>query len=1469
MSETQRLQQRLQRLERQLELARKTAGLTHRTYVFDGTSAATCRLVPDGALPEDHHDTSAWPTITEAMERRGFDPAYWPALLDAVQACVDGKTTEFEVEYSLVLPDGSVRWEVARGGVTHDANGKPFTLEGVTIDITTRKLGEEKTRKLVESIETALQGSGTALWEIEVDADAVPPRLTNKLWMAGSLGDVGGDRQHAVESMLAPEVQARMDAAISANLRGETDEYQFEYRLKDSEGAAPRWRYGRGRTIRSPEGKPLRFVGTSIDITELKQAQEEKQRATAMLELATKLSNVYVWRFDFVNGEVDNAGATFINVWESLGYDAATAPSNFASSLGLVVLEEDQPPVMAALEAAIRGETPTYEAEYRVRHADGSIHWNLARGIVSHDANGVPVSWIGTSIDVTAVKAVAQEARRNKERLELSILGSRTCTWDFELDDGTLAGSRASYTNVFELIGYTTEDEAKHFPDAVSALIPPNNQAAWLADVQSHLDGTSREWENVFPVRFKDGSERWHLGRGVIQRDPAGRARRLTGISIDITDRMRMEQALRDSEQRFRAMFENAAVGFVITSPDAVFLDCNDMLCKIVGYSRDELIGKFAPSVLWPEDVPAALERLRALVAGEVAQQSYDRRFHHQDGTTVSANVTFSVMSRDESGRPSRIFGIFQDITERKKLEERLELGIRGSGTTVFDLELTQVGSGISVGGTPPGTPRSSLTLIGWENLGYESAPPLTDSYRIGELVQHPDDRQRARDATEAYLRGESPRLETEYRVIHPIDGSISWRLCRGQAVRDPAGKPARLIGSLVDITEIKRIEEELHAARQAAELANRAKDEFLANVSHEIRTPMNAILGMTELALDAAETAHQRQLLSTVKVAARNLLHVINDLLDFSKITAGKLALDHADFSLRAVLGDTLRALAVRAHRKGLELVCHVHRDVPDFYFGDAGRVRQVLTNLVGNAIKFTARGEVVVQVTIDPDAPHDDAVPLQFRVRDTGVGIAPEKHASIFRAFEQEDASTTRKFGGTGLGLTISAQLATLMGGAITVQSEPGRGSTFTFTARIAPSSKPEWTGLASHGPLEGVEVLVVDDNDTNRGILMEWLGDWRMRPTAAADRASTFAALERARHSSTPYALLLLDGRMPDVDGITLAAQIRDRFGPSAHRIILMASDHNPALAARSRDAGIHAYVLKPVQQSELLETIWAVMTSSGHVDSNLGVAAPEPTAPAPPARRTRALYVLVAEDNELNVTLLRELLAQRGHTVEIASNGRTALELATRNGAAYDVMLLDLHMPELDGFEVVHAIREHERETAKHLPIIALTARSSARDREKAIAAGMDDFLSKPIEVEALWSAIVRVTAAALPSERHPSGLLDARAIVRMCGGRPAVLDRLCEVFRRSVPDQMTQTRIALEERDWPRLRIAAHMLAGTLSAFSSIAGALSSALEDAAISEDVELCTTLVGRLESMCTALVEDTRGLTLEALGL
>jgi CheY-like chemotaxis protein/HPt (histidine-containing phosphotransfer) domain-containing protein len=432
--------------------------------------------------------------------------------------------------------------------------------------------------------------------------------------------------------------------------------------------------------------------------------------------------------------------------------------------------------------------------------------------------------------------------------------------------------------------------------------------------------------------------------------------------------------------------------------------------------------------------------------------------------------------------------------------------------------------------------------------------------------------------------------------------------------------------------------------------------------------------------------------------------------------------------------------------------------------------------------------------------------------------------------------------------------------MGGRITVESEPGRGSTFSFTARLSRSSKPEWSGMSGRGPLEGLEVLVVDDHKTSREIMASWLVQWRMRPTEAADAASAFEVLERAQRSGSPGPLVLLDGQMPEIDGITLAGKIRERFGPSAHRLILLSSDQSPALEARSREAGIAAYLVKPVQASELLDTIWEVMSASPNLGP--GTRAREVAVAKP---RIRGLHVLVAEDNELNVNLLIELLGQRDHRVEVAGDGNTALELASRTDDAFDLMLLDLHMPEMDGFEVVRAIRDRERGTAKRLPIIALTARSSARDRDMSLAAGMDAFLAKPLDADALWAAIERIVVEVPSSQRRR--LIDARVIAQTCGGRASVLDRLCETFRQGVPAQVAAARSALEARDFTQLRKAAHILAGTLSAFSTIAGTLASTLEDIALDQDVERCRALVGDLESTCARVVEETRGLRLEDL--
>jgi CheY-like chemotaxis protein/HPt (histidine-containing phosphotransfer) domain-containing protein len=642
----------------------------------------------------------------------------------------------------------------------------------------------------------------------------------------------------------------------------------------------------------------------------------------------------------------------------------------------------------------------------------------------------------------------------------------------------------------------------------------------------------------------------------------------------------------------------------------------------------------------------------------------------------------------------------------------------------------------------------------------------------------------------------------------------------------------------------------------------------------------------MTELALDTLLTEDQRQYLTTVKSAADALLGIINDILDFAKIEAGHLELDRSDFSLSSVLGATLRALGVRAHRKGLELVCHQQPDVPDALIGDSGRLRQVLMNLVGNAIKFTERGEVVVLVEKVEESLPEGEVSLRVSVTDTGIGIPPEKQAKIFQAFEQENTSTTRKYEGTGLGLTIAARLVALMGGGISVDSAPGQGSTFAFTARFGlPPHPPETTAASPPATLRGVPVLIVDDNATNRHILVEWLRASSMEPTAAGDGVTAMAALWRGVAQGRPYPLALLDGRMPDLDGLALADRIRQQAELSATCLILLTSGDRPGDLARARQLGIRATLLKPLQQRELLETILRVLEHRVNPEgASVSPAVVRP--PTPEGVVDASLRILVAEDNEFNRDLLEHMLARLGLAATTAVNGREALDLLEREPC--ELLLLDIHMPELDGFQVVEAIRQRERTAGGHLPVIALTARSRPEDRERCLRAGMDEYLAKPFTAADLWAAIDRVLHRKAEGGRrkdekdktsapdssfilHPSSsgesLLDAPVLLAACGGDPTMLGKMCRSLQSRVPEYLAAIRDAVGDQDAPRLREAAHKCCGMLSAFSTIAGDQAANLEDLAARGLLPEALPVVEQLEQCATELARLVGGLAIETI--
>jgi len=865
--------------------------------------------------------------------------------------------------------------------------------------------------------------------------------------------------------------------------------------------------------------------------------------------------------------------------------------------------------------------------------------------------------------------------------------------------------------------------------------------------------------------------------------------------------RAELEQRVAERTAYLNALVEGTPLAIVVTDQNGVVRSANPAFTKIFGYSEAEVKGAVLDDFVAPGEFSAeAREITRGRMNGESAHVMTRRV--RKDGSLV--DVELHGLPLLVNGETMGGYALYQDITERKRAEEEL-----AERTSYLDTLIDASPLGIVAVDTEG---RIKMCNSAFERL-FQYVRADVIGVELNSLVT-------PRECSE-----ESAEFARRRRIGETVQATTQRRRNDGTLLDvELYGVPMRVggeeIGTLViyhDISERKKADEALRNAKEQAEEANRAKSEFLANMSHEIRTPMNGILGMTQLALETKLNDEQREYLGMVKSSADSLLTLLNDILDFSKIEAGKLDLDLSPFALRESMGEALKALGHLAHRKGLELAWHVDAGVPTWLVGDSGRLRQVLVNLVMNAIKFTEHGEVVVSVKVESET--QEEVELHFSVRDTGVGIPAAKRDLIFEAFTQADSSTTRKYGGTGLGLTISQALVKLMNGSISVESEPGQGSIFHFTARLKipdatfiPSATVERTAL------RGLRALVVDDNETNRLILTELLSQWGMVPEQAGSGSEALKLLASGNHGSDPFRLALIDAHMPEMDGFALAERVKKTPEASALNMFMLSSTVQSGDIARSQEAGLAGFLTKPVQPSELLDAILGAMHSTEKM-TEAGDDVQQVPQNSDTGNGTR---ILLAEDNLVNRQLAKRLLEKRGYTVVIARNGIEALEAVEK--AEIDMVLMDVQMPEMDGLEAIRVIRSNEEISKRHLPIISLTAHVMKGDQEKCIEAGADDYIPKPIHAPTLFAAIERLRTPHRQDEPRAiapaiSDPLNVAELLEQVQGDRELLAEIVRLFTTGLPEVLQGLRESVARGDAAGVARMAHALKGSVGTFA--------------------------------------------------
>ncbi len=1169
-------------------------------------------------------------------------------------------------------------------------------------------------------------------------------------------------------------------------------------------------------------GKRSSYLGRLVRITALRDVTQRKrveqrlreaeQRYRALVEQAPAV--VYMQEI----GSPDAAMYMSPRIEDLTGYSPEDCKD--PDLRWRMVHPEDRERMQSEDERSVEpGEVVT--TEYRVIHRDGRVVWVRNESVIVEEEPGGSRYWQGFMLDITERKKAEEALRRSEERYRLVAQATDETIWDSDIlaDEQTWNGA------VQTMFGYPPGQRTR--TAWWEERIHPDDRERVLSSVAAALQAGEDMWSEEYRFRRADGEYSTVVDRAYVMRDAEGRAVRMIGSMADVTERQHAAKELRESEERYRRLVETVQEGIAYVAPEGGVINyCNTAYAEVFGLSPEELVGRSFFEFVSEEELERVL-RQRELRLENVGS-AYEVTVSVGGAKKVLSATGSPIFEADGSYRGA--VQTIVDVTKRKEAEEELKrraqlLDLTQDAVIVRDTE-----------GTISFWNRGAEEMYGWKK---EEALGQTTHALLKTQFPEPIEKIRAELLRDGRWEGElgHSRRDGERIVV-----ASRWAL-----QTDESSESRTWLELNTDITERKRYEEALREARLAAEEANHAKSEFLANMSHEIRTPMNGIVGMTDLLLDTPLDSEQREYAETVRLSGENLMMIINDILDFSKIEAGAMRLETIDFDLRTAVEDVTVLLGGKAQDKGLELASLVEYDVPMALRGDPGRLRQILTNLLGNAIKFTDEGEVIVRVGLaDED---EESATVRFEVSDTGIGISPEQQERLFLAFTQADASTTRRYGGTGLGLAISKQLVEMMGGQIGVESEPGEGSTFFFTVTFEKQPVHAHSTPGVSAGLAELRALVVDDNEANRKILEEQLSSWGVLGTSVEDGRQALEELRSAVEDDEAYDLAILDMQMPRMDGMELARSIKADPVLSQTRLVLLTSMGRRGDGEAALQSGIEAYLTKPVRQSELYNVLTTVMSERAP-----GAQTRLVTRYSLRERKARArARVLVAEDNPVNQKVAVRMLENLGYMVDVAGDGQEALEALAGN--SYDAVLMDVQMPRMDGYEATAEIRRREGEGPR-VPVIAMTANAMQGDREKTIEADMDDYVSKPVKPEDL-GAVLKRWVPKEPSEGdespHEAPLdHDVLAGLRgLQGGEETnIVGELADLFLGDARSGIETLEEAINKGDAPAVREVSHTLKGSSGNMGARRMAeLCAQLEEAGASGDLSRSSELLERLE--------------------